>query len=113
MIYPEMTAIECADFCANDEGVALSHVGYSLLRQKNRHPFPITMDGAASAIPPEFFWQRFVIDGRLVWAGGWRRDRPDLLNTSHRVIVLDTGSNTRDLFNLAVQLRKVAKEMRE
>jgi len=26
---------------------------------------------------------------------------------------IDTGDNTRDLFNLAVQLRKVAKEMRE
>ena len=119
-----MTAQECADWCAKDDGWiedadleyddldGYPHIGYRRkhadgIRSEKRwdHPHPLTLDGAAKALPEGWSWTKHATSFGKWWAAyppGW--------NGEEYPEVVDTGDEIADRYRLAVACRMAAKE---
>ncbi len=78
--------------------------------QRQEHPFPITIDGAAAAMPNGWEWRRDfeVYEGtwRLIWSAFvWKTGVPI-------VRLADTGDEIADRYRLAALARLAEKEER-
>lgn len=60
------------------------------------HPIPLTLDGAAAAMPQGWRWVRKMHEGQLVWDGY-------KMNHSLIIFVDDTGDEIADRLALAVK----------
>ncbi len=74
-----------------------------------KHPHPLTLDGAAAALPEGWTWEKSADDGEPEWSWGnktWRAFHPRY----SWVGVPDTGDEIADRYRLAVLCRLAAKE---
>jgi len=128
MNHHEMTAQEAADWCAKDDGWTLEHLStdcpvtawwrwndHPTLKSRTwskSHPYPLTRDGAAAALPDGWYWVRRYIafaDGeRMMWSGCPGRD--SACGAAHVQHIDDTGDEILDRFRLAVACRLAVME---
>ena len=112
-----MTAQECADWCAMDDWwrQAFQHRHASGAGQwwwerdggdeSFDHPHPLTLDGAAKALPEGWSWTKHATSFGKWWAAyppGW--------NGEEYPEVVDTGDEIADRYRLAVACRMAMKE---
>lgn len=124
-----MTAAECADWCAKDDGwnyeppqtdglghqpeywwkytISPEHGGRTY---SYKHPFPLTLDGAARAMPEGWNIQIEsceTADGRTQWdARAWRREPGDY------TVACKNDTRLEAEYRLAVACRLAEKEER-
>ncbi len=115
MNHHEMTAQEAADWCAKDDGWTLEHLStdcpvtawwrwndHPTLKSRTwskSHPYPLTLDSAAAALPEGWVWDRY----RVEWSAFKK------VNGLLRIVrTPDTGDEIGDRFRLAVLCRIAA-----
>ena len=108
-----MTLTELRDWHAREDGcVFVPHRIFSDCpdlgkwirngRALEQHPFPATLDGAASAMPKGWDWERWQLD----WVGY------PLDNKERFVTVSRTDCKTTDLYRLGMKARLAEKELK-
>ena len=109
----EMTAEECADWCANDDGwyplapcrILWVHGTPEDHDVTGEHPYPLTLDGAASAMPEGWSW----------WVNFTQLDVPFIAAaiewvTVHGEIEVRATDEITARYRLAVSCRMALKE---
>jgi hypothetical protein len=117
-----MTVTELADWCAMDEGWSYGYhmkSQYPLYRRymdgamQKDHPFPLTLDGAAKAMPEGMRFERRNCDIMHRWEWWAWKPNPDKTGRPWTLAmydpVLDTGDPIADLYRLGVKARLAAK----
>jgi len=104
-----MTAAECADWLALDRHQRrLDAMGSKATTEdyyRDPEPFPLTLDGAARAMPDRWWWTKECEDGEPVYWYAF-----DKLARLSYIRIPDTGDEITDRYKLAVACCKAEKD---